>query len=470
MQLWRAVSGLIAAMALASSLAAQTPVLGSIVAPYPAMQNAQPIHLAGNSYNAGQVAYGPVGTPLVLPGSSFGDEGEVWFVSYYNSGSLQSPNEVIAGAVQAAVTLWTPTAITLSVPPGAMSGLVKVVTSGKSSNGLPFMVMPGVYSGSCPAVPAQAQLQIQTASLQDGSVGSAYSATLSATGGSNSYAWAILSGSLPPPLTLSSSGTISGTPTAASGPVSFTVQVTDTSSQQHDVATLSLQIDGLPDAGSSTALYSYCIGATNSSNPSCSTASQGYDGVGNVLGYSDSVNGVWSFNYDSLNRISGGGSTAKSINGITGLCYNYDSFGNRTSSYDQACSAVQTNGSIPQNAYYNASNQLNSGLQSYDGAGNLTGDASTGNSYLYDGEGRICAVQQSPVAGINTMTQYLYDADGTRVAKGTISSFSCDNSINTSTGLPNNGFTATTAYILGPHNEQMTEMTNQSCPSGQHHG
>jgi hypothetical protein len=60
------------------------------------------------------------------------------------------------------------------------------------------------------------------------------------------------------------------------------------------------------------------------------------------------------------------------------------------------------------------------------------------------------------------MTQYLYDAEGTRVAKGTIANWSCDNSINASTGEPNNGFTPTNAYVLGPHNEQLTEMTNNS--------
>ena len=321
MQLWRAVVGLIAATALAASLAAQTPVLGSIVAPYPAMQNAQPLHLAGNSYSAGQVAYGPAGTPLVLLGSNLGDEGEVWFVGYYNSGTLQAPNEVITGSVQAAVTLWSPTAITLSVPAGATSGLVKVVTSGKSSNSLPFLVMPGVYSGSCPSAPAQAQLQIQTASLQDGAVSKSYSASLSATGGSNSYTWTILSGSLPAGLALSSSGTISGTPTAANGPVSISVQVADTSApQQHDAATLSIEIAAQPEAVSSVALYSYSIANAGGGS--------GYDSVGNVTAYTDSVNGAWSFNYDSLNRLANA-SGNQPDNPFSNYCWNYDSFGNR---------------------------------------------------------------------------------------------------------------------------------------------
>ena len=90
--------------------------------------------------------------------------------------------------------------------------------------------------------------------------------------------------------------------------------------------------------------------------------------------------------------------------------------------------------------------------QYYDLAGDITNDGV--NQYLYNGEGRICAVWQTIPGIINAMTQYLYDADGTRVAKGTITSFSCDTT--------QNGFTATTAYVLGPHGEQLTEMTNIS--------
>jgi YD repeat-containing protein len=48
------------------------------------------------------------------------------------------------------------------------------------------------------------------------------------------------------------------------------------------------------------------------------------------------------------------------------------------------------------------------------------------HQYLYDAEGRICAVYSNPVAGISTMTGYLYDADGTRIAKGSITAWSCD--------------------------------------------
>jgi hypothetical protein len=69
---------------------------------------------------------------------------------------------------------------------------------------------------------------IHPASLPRGTVGDAYSQTLTATGGAYpTYAWSLAAGSsLPPGLTLSAGGVISGTPTTA-GTFSFTVSVND---------------------------------------------------------------------------------------------------------------------------------------------------------------------------------------------------------------------------------------------------
>jgi len=56
----------------------------------------------------------------------------------------------------------------------------------------------------------------------------------------------------------------------------------------------------------------------------------------------------------------------------------------------------------------------------YDAAGDMTTDVL--NSHLYDAEGRICAVK---TAG-PSYTGYIYDGAGTRVAKGLLTSFSCN--------------------------------------------
>jgi hypothetical protein len=74
-------------------------------------------------------------------------------------------------------------------------------------------------------------LSIATASaLPSAVVGSAYNATLSAWGGTSPYSWSIIAGSLPAGLSLSTSGTISGTPSAVSI-TNFVVQVTDGASR-----------------------------------------------------------------------------------------------------------------------------------------------------------------------------------------------------------------------------------------------
>ncbi|MGC2743002.1 MAG: putative Ig domain-containing protein, partial [Candidatus Angelobacter sp.] len=71
-------------------------------------------------------------------------------------------------------------------------------------------------------------LVITTTSLADGVIGVPYTQTLSVTGGNANYTWTLSNGTLPAGLTLSTSGVISGTPTAVTPGTSFTVQVQDT--------------------------------------------------------------------------------------------------------------------------------------------------------------------------------------------------------------------------------------------------
>ncbi len=72
-------------------------------------------------------------------------------------------------------------------------------------------------------------LSFPASTLMTGTVGQAYAAQLSATGGSGTYSYALTVGSLPAGLTLAQSGIISGTPTDT-GSANFTVKATDTGS------------------------------------------------------------------------------------------------------------------------------------------------------------------------------------------------------------------------------------------------
>jgi hypothetical protein len=74
-----------------------------------------------------------------------------------------------------------------------------------------------------PAPIPQPALQITTASLQKGTVGSPYTASLAASGGGD-LTWTVSAGSLPAGVTLGSDGVLSGTPTGA-GSYAFTVRV-----------------------------------------------------------------------------------------------------------------------------------------------------------------------------------------------------------------------------------------------------
>ena len=91
-----------------------------------------------------------------------------------------------------------------------------------------------------------APLQITTSGLPTGVINTLYSnAFLSASGGIQPYTWSIVSGSLPPGLTLTpSTGQISGTPTSQ-GTFNFTAKVTDSSNpNQSATASLSITING----------------------------------------------------------------------------------------------------------------------------------------------------------------------------------------------------------------------------------
>jgi protocatechuate 3,4-dioxygenase beta subunit len=104
---------------------------------------------------------------------------------------------------------------TTSAAPGTYSFTVQALDANNAPGTQPYTI-----TVLCP------DFVISPSTLTNGVVGTSYSASLNATGGSAPYVWSIVSGTLPPGLSLSSTGLISGTPTQATT-ASFTVEARD---------------------------------------------------------------------------------------------------------------------------------------------------------------------------------------------------------------------------------------------------
>ncbi len=131
---------------------------------------------------------------------------------------------VTSGSLPAGMTLTSTGA--LSGTPTASGTFNFTVTATDSSTGT------GPYTGSSAYTvtvnPPALTLTPASGTTVNGTAGSPVSATFAAANGSSPYTYAISAGALPPGVTLSSTGTLSGTPTAA-GNFSFTVRATDSS-------------------------------------------------------------------------------------------------------------------------------------------------------------------------------------------------------------------------------------------------
>jgi hypothetical protein len=123
---------------------------------------------------------------------------------------------------------WTQYTITISGLPAPTSGRVAfryyVTGGGPSGSASDYIGIDNVVYTPyvCPA------FTVSPSSVPGGTAGSAYSQSLSQTGALGAPNFAITAGALPPGLTLSASGTISGTPTAT-GTFNFTTTVNDAS-------------------------------------------------------------------------------------------------------------------------------------------------------------------------------------------------------------------------------------------------
>lgn len=195
-----------------------------------------------------------------------------------------------------------------------------------------------------------------------------------------------------------------------------------------------------------------------------------YNANGNIHSSNDSINSDYGYFYDTLNRLTEAQGNAQALT-VAGTnydyqCWAYDGFGNRTAEADtdNGCSSFAPTGSnYTTQTTYNASNHVTSttvqaavGTYLYDVAGNVINDGV--NQYVYDLDGRICAVWSNySNSSLSKMTQYVYDAEGRRVAKGTITAWPAAGST-CAAPTAANGFTLTNQYLRGVSGDQDTEL------------
>jgi hypothetical protein len=133
----------------------------------------------------------------------------------------------------ALVTNTSNVAVTWSASPGTISstGLYQAptVTSNTAATVTATSVADATKSATAAVTVTPPPVSITTTSLLTATAGTAYSSTLSATGGKLPYTWTLSSGSLPSGITVQSAGSISGT-TSQTGSFTATIEVTDSSS------------------------------------------------------------------------------------------------------------------------------------------------------------------------------------------------------------------------------------------------
>ncbi|MDX6081315.1 putative Ig domain-containing protein [Xanthomonas campestris pv. incanae] len=184
---------------------------------------------SGGSPTSGNRAYTltVAGATVTLPATSLpaGTAGQAY------SGALNPATggippytyAVTAGALPAGITL-NGSSGALTGTPGSVGSFAFSVTATDSTSGTPSQGTRG-YTLNIAAPP----IVVAPSTLPAATRGTAYSQTLSASGGTAPYTYALASGALPAGLTLASNGTLSGTATVE-GSFNFTVTATDAGS------------------------------------------------------------------------------------------------------------------------------------------------------------------------------------------------------------------------------------------------
>ncbi len=169
------------------------------------------------------------------------------------------------------------------IPANTSSGPVVVTAAGAGLTTITATAVGG-YSAATATVTVPSALAITTVSLYNGQVGSPYSQTLAASGGTKPYTWTLNSGLPPANLTLSSAGVLSGTPNVTATNLQLGFKVTDSSlPQQTATIVLPLTVTATPAPASITAVAGTPQSAPTGGTFAVPLAALVKDSNGNVL-------------------------------------------------------------------------------------------------------------------------------------------------------------------------------------------
>lgn len=175
-------------------------------------------------------------TTTSLPG---GTVGTAYNQTLQRSGGTASFTWSVSGTLPSGLTLATSTGVISGTPTaaGTFNFTPQVTDSLSLTDTTPPPLSITIGNPTAPT--------ITTTTLSGGTVGTPYSQTVQASGGTGTRVWGIISGSLPTNLALSSTtGLISGTP-STSGTFNFTIQISDSLSLS-DTESLSIIIGAAP--------------------------------------------------------------------------------------------------------------------------------------------------------------------------------------------------------------------------------
>jgi hypothetical protein len=202
--------------------------------------------------------------------------------SGFSTSGLSLPMTVAAGGSGTITLKFAPSTS------GSVTGNLSLASNAPTSPTLISLSGGGI-------APSPSSLQITTSSLPAGQIGSVYQAALSASGGTPPYSWSIDSGSLPPELSFSAIGSISGIPTTA-GNYGLGITVSDSGGQ---TATTTVSITVNPASVIPQTFFGMhvAVGATGYSTPILAPIVVGAVGkpVGTVWHYMETARGTYDF-------------------------------------------------------------------------------------------------------------------------------------------------------------------------------